>query len=188
MRKILAILTLIVAQFTATAQFDYLPAMNRGYVVTHQYYVLSYSEEHEQAEWVGYMLTSSMLEGDVKRSNHFKADTSIATGSASPDDYYKSGYDRGHLCPAGDMTFSETAMRESFLMGNMAPQTPWLNRGPWRSIEGQERKLASTYDTVYFYIIDKRIDSLYGPMGLQEYLDTRNRMGLPKDFRMEVKL
>ena len=44
------------------------------------------------------------------------------------------------------------------------------------------------YDTVYFYIIDKRIDSLYGPMGLQEYLDTRNRMGLPKDFRMEVKL
>lgn len=49
--------------------------------------------------------------------------------------YTKSGYDKGHLVPAEDMSFSKTSMEESFLWINCVPQTPKLNRGVWRSDE-----------------------------------------------------
>ena len=64
----------------------------------------------------------------------------VASGSAKPSDYVKSGYDRGHLCPAGDMTQSVEAMSETFYMSNMSPQVPGFNRGIWKSLEEQVRK------------------------------------------------
>ena len=66
-------------------------------------------------------------------------DTAVKTGSAELKDYKGSGYDRGHLCPAGDMSFDSIAMRESFLMSNMSPQLPGFNRGIWNSLEQKIR-------------------------------------------------
>jgi len=78
----------------------------------------------------------------VGRTNDFRIDYKVKTGSASLSDYMGSGYDRGHLAPAGDMKWSSTAMSESFFMSNMSPQHPSFNRGIWKKLEGSVRNWA----------------------------------------------
>ncbi len=106
-----------------------------GEFIEHTYYCLDYNEQHEQANWVYYSLKPENITGEAERSNTFRIDPKVSTKSASTSDYTKSGYDRGHLCPAADMSHNETAMRESFYMSNMSPQAPSLNRGRWKSLE-----------------------------------------------------
>lgn len=112
-------------------------------IVTHTAYTLSYYEKHEQAEWVAYTLSDKDLRGSAEREKEsFKADDSVDDGSATPQDYLGTGYDRGHLAPAADMKRSEKAMEESFFMSNMSPQKPQCNRGIWRILEEQVRDWA----------------------------------------------
>jgi len=111
---------------------------------------LAYNEQFEQAAWVVYVLTREKIEsGTIERTDNFRADTSIATGSASPADYRGSGYDRGHLAPAGDMKWDQLAMSQSFLMSNMSPQSPSFNRGIWRRLETKVRDWAIEKDSIY---------------------------------------
>lgn len=128
------IIILLLAITAANAQNIYQHSSN-GEMVKHSRYSLSYIEDHEQAEWVYYTLNSNLTSDEVKRSNYFREDYSISTGSAKPNDYKNSGYDRGHLAPAGDMKSSQTAMSESFLMSNISPQNPSFNRGRWKKLE-----------------------------------------------------
>ncbi|HSJ68796.1 MAG TPA: DNA/RNA non-specific endonuclease [Anditalea sp.] len=120
-----------------------------GELISHSAIVLSYNEEHEQAHWVSYKLTSAMLGGKEKRTDKFKEDPKVTTKSASPLDYRLSGYDRGHLAPAGDFTYDATAMAESFYMSNMSPQTPSFNRGIWKKLEDQVRYWAKENEEIY---------------------------------------
>ncbi|ACF14264.1 DNA/RNA non-specific endonuclease [Chloroherpeton thalassium ATCC 35110] len=131
------------------AELNYLPSATHGKIVAHQYYTLSYVEKHEQAEWVAYELTKAEALGTITRKDAFREDPSIQTGSATLDDYKKSGYDRGHLAPAADMKFSKEAMSESFFMSNMAPQKPSFNRGIWKELEEKVREWAVQNDRIY---------------------------------------
>ena len=124
---------------------DFTPLGKNDEVVKHTYYTLSYSEQDEQAEWVYYELNSNQLNSDISRSNNFRKDPYISTSSAQLYDYKGSGYDRGHLAPAGDMKYSSTAMSESFYMSNMSPQTASFNRGKWKKIEKQFRDWSYKY-------------------------------------------
>lgn len=81
-----------------------------------KYYSLCYRETYEQAEWSAECIKSSMLQKNAARSNDFRPDEKISTGSAALADYKNSGYDRGHLVPAADMSFSADAMSETFYM------------------------------------------------------------------------
>ncbi|WP_439482279.1 DNA/RNA non-specific endonuclease [Cyclobacterium plantarum] len=117
-------------------------------VVHHGYYSLGYDESLEQASWVAYQLSPEKLRGIHKRTDDFSEDFLIVTGSAHPDDYYRSGYDRGHLAPAADFTYSEKAMESSFYMSNVSPQQPGFNRGIWKKIEEQVRSWAIAYENV----------------------------------------
>ena len=76
-------------------------------------------------------------------------DPIVATGTAGNQDYAKSGYDRGHLAPAADMSWSEKVMQESFYFSNMSPQLPGFNRGIWKRLEEQVRDWALLYDSIY---------------------------------------
>lgn len=133
---------------------------------------LAYNESYEQARWVSYVLTRDEIEdGFFNRSDNFRADTSIHTGSSIPADYKGSGFDRGHLAPAADMKWSETAMSQSFLMSNMSPQKPSFNRGIWRKLENAVRDWAVEKDSLYV---------ISGP--LLESMDTligENEVGVP---------
>lgn len=111
---------------------------------------LAYNEIHEQASWVAYVLTRAEVEnGFQERTDNFREDTSIRSGSAVLSDYRGSGFDRGHLAPAGDMKWSAKAMSESFLLSNMSPQNPSFNRGIWRKLEQQVRDWAVEKDSIY---------------------------------------
>jgi endonuclease G len=143
--------------------YNYLPSINRGALVSHKYYTLSYNEEFEQAEWVAYKLNTSFIKGDVKRSNSFYQDKAVQTRSAKKDDYKYSGYDRGHLLPAGDRKVSKIAMRETFYMSNISPQDPNLNRKAWKYLEEKIRKKTYAYDSLYIVtgpIIEKEHEEI----------------------------
>ncbi len=114
-----------------------LPALDKDDPVYYYHgFTLLYDEEHEQARWVAYELTSQEVYSNVaKREDNFRIDPKVSTGSAEKDDYYKSGYDRGHLAPAGDLGWSEESMSDSFYFTNMSPQDPSFNRGIWRELE-----------------------------------------------------
>jgi len=148
-RIITAFLLLVAPFFSVASPVDYIPVPSKD-LVKHSYFLLSYNEKYEQANWVYYSLTDSMiLNGGEERSNSFKMDKLVPTESAKSSDYTKSGYDRGHLCPAADMGFNPVAMQESFLMSNISPQTPDFNRGVWKELESTVREWAKKERHIY---------------------------------------
>lgn len=153
----------------------WLPTSN-GEVVNHEYYSLSYIEKHEQAEWVAYELTRELLNGErVKRNDNFRPDPEVETGSATPNDYRGSGYDRGHLCPAADMGFDATAMDETFYMSNMSPQDRQLNHGVWRELEESTRDWAKKFKHLYV---------VTGPIlkNTRGYIGKQNKVSIPTSY------
>ena len=113
-------------------------------------FIVAYNEQHKQPASVSYILTSQMVNSKkAERKNYFVEDTMVTTVSALVTDYRGSGYDRGHLAPAADMQWSETAMYESFMFSNISPQIPGFNRGIWRKLENKVRKWAMLNDSLY---------------------------------------
>jgi len=121
----------------------------KDHIIIHTGYSLLYNENHEQASWVAYELTKKETNKRFNRSNKFITDPLVTTGSANNADYLGSGYDRGHLAPAADMSWSSTTMAESFYYSNMSPQNPGFNRGIWKSLEELVRTWAIQNEAIY---------------------------------------
>ncbi len=119
--------------------FDYLPSSTTNAIVKHRYYTLSYHEKHEQPEWVAYQLKYAHVKGDGFKRPYFEVDSKVKTKSAHWHNYKSSGYDRGHLCPAGDRTFDKKAYNETFLTSNISPQIHSFNSGIWNDLEKRIR-------------------------------------------------
>jgi len=140
---------LFTANIVGAKSVEFLPFPAKD-IVRHTYYTLSYNEKYEQANWVFYLLTDTMVANSVEeRSKSFKMDKMVISISAKSSDYTNSGYDRGHLCPAGDMGFTAVAMEESFLMSNISPQVPDFNRGVWKELEFKVRDWAKKERQLY---------------------------------------
>ncbi|MDO7170789.1 DNA/RNA non-specific endonuclease [Mariniflexile sp. AS56] len=127
----------------------FLPTSTTGQIVHHEGYSLSYSEPHEQAEWVAYELKKSHLTNSNFKRPYFEIDQAVKTGAASWRNYKNSGYDRGHLCPAGDKSYSKQAYDETFLTSNISPQNHAFNSGIWNTLEQKVRYWAGKYDGVF---------------------------------------
>jgi endonuclease G len=152
-----------------------LPEVKPGEEIIHHLgYSYLYNEKHEQAYWVAYELTAAETEKAVERSNDFFPDKAVKTGTADNPDYSGSGYDRGHLAPAADMSWSEQAMNESFLFGNISPQLPAFNRGIWKKLEELVRTWAVQNNAIYV---------VTGPI-LEDSLKTigPNKVSVPKYY------
>ncbi len=126
-----------------------LPSSTTGQLVKHEHFMLSYSEPYEQAEWVAYTLKKGHLTNDDRKRPYFIEDPKVKTKSADWRNYKGSGYDRGHLCPAGDRRFSEYAYNETFYTSNVSPQDRNFNAGVWNRLEMQVRRWAKRYDEVF---------------------------------------
>lgn len=113
-------------------------------------YISCYNPIILQPDWVAWTLTREHASGKAQRDNEsFTADEEVSFPRADTFDYISSGYDRGHMCPAADNKWSREAMTESFLMTNICPQNPELNRGDWNEIEQQCRVWAKQYGKIY---------------------------------------
>jgi endonuclease G len=122
-------------------------------IVKHSAIILSYNEDHEQANWVMHIITPDILEGNTSRTNDFRTDEKVSTGSAEEADYFVRtmnedstfkydgfGFDRGHLAPSADFRWSAKSLSESYYYSNMSPQKADFNRGKWAELEGWLRE------------------------------------------------
>ena len=128
---------------------NFLPTSTTGKIVHHNFYSLSYSEKHEQAEWVAYTLRKEHISSANFKRPYFIKDSKVTTQSAHYKNYKKSGYDKGHLCPAGDRKFSKEAHDETFLTSNISPQNHQFNSGVWNRLEQKTRYWATKYKKLY---------------------------------------
>ena len=126
-------------QSVTISGFNFLPSSTTGNVVKHDFLTLSYSEEYEQAEWVAHELRASHITRTYRKRPYFIYDPKVKTKSANYRNYKDSGYDKGHLCPAGDRKFSEKAFNETFFTSNISPQKHDFNSGIWNRLEQKTR-------------------------------------------------
>jgi endonuclease G len=85
----------------------------------------------------------------LKRNSKFYPDPNLpASERAELHHYARSGYDRGHVAPSGDMPTPES-QQECFTLANMVPQEPSVNRGIWEGVESATRKLAKNRGDLY---------------------------------------
>lgn len=131
------------------SDFDFLPKFSSNQIIFHKHYTLSYNEKYEQADWVAYeVLRNNLISNNFKRP-FFIQDTKVLTQSADWRNYRNSTYDKGHLCPAGDMKFSKSAFDDTFYTSNITPQRHDFNSGIWNRLEQKVRYWATKYDHLY---------------------------------------
>lgn len=138
-----------ITPFTENKNFDFLPTSTSNTVYEHKGYAFSYVEKYEQSEWVAYELE----DGNWKYSEYerplFNQDPIVESESAHWGNYKKSGYTKGHLCPAGDRKENQDLFEETFFTSNVSPQTYEFNAGVWNRLEQKVRYWAYKYDGLY---------------------------------------
>lgn len=102
---------------------------------------ISFNPELHIPNWVAWELTADEVGGTEPRYNKFMSDNRVS-GCPQLGDYSYSGYDRGHMAPAGDMKWDPEAMRETFYLTNICPQAKTLNTGAWKRLEEKCRQWA----------------------------------------------
>lgn len=120
--------------------------------------------------------------GDSQRepSWRFAEDTRVSRPRATHQDYTRSGYDRGHLCPAADRSRSKTNMRTTFIMTNVCPQAPTLNRGEWKKLETACRNIARHGQALSIHV-----DAVFWPADTQRI--GKNRVAVPHGFVKTIR-
>lgn len=159
-----------------------------GELVRHSALALGYDEEHELAKWVCHMILNDVAEGRTTRTNDFRQDPKVNSGSTQEEDFFlKSqtekgewsydgyGYDRGHLAPSADFRWNQQALSESYFYSNMTPQHPDFNRGAWAELEGYVRSYAIENDVDLYVVTGPVLNS-----DLRKVERSVNEMSLPE--------
>lgn len=133
------------------------------YLIVRSQYVLSYNKDLNIPNWVSWELHSDWF-GDVDRyTGNFITDTTlpIAFYRVTHSDYTNSGYDRGHLVRSEERTKTIEDNKSTFILTNIIPQTPDLNRGVWLNLEYYCEDLCKKYNKLLYVIamvsIEQRI-------------------------------
>jgi len=152
-------------------------------------YVLSYDRRNKTANWVFEHLTEDSCrrgEGVERKKCDFKCDPSVHPFFQSSDsDYKHSGFDRGHLAPAGNHRATLEDCQETFYYSNMAPQVgEGFNRGAWNKLEKMMRSFARKNPNVYIvtgplYLPRQEPD---GKMYVKYQVIGRNQVSVPTHF------
>ncbi|NBB88966.1 MAG: DNA/RNA non-specific endonuclease [Bacteroidetes bacterium] len=167
--------------------------------IAHSAMILSYNERHEQANWVAHVILPDIQDGAVSRTNDFRPDPKVLTGTAEEEDYFLKflqedssyvydgyGYDRGHLAPSADFRWSYTALSESYYYSNMSPQRPGFNRYSWAELENSLRSY------IYNQEEKSQVYVVTGPLlhdSLPYVKRSKNKVSIPeKYFKIAVDL
>lgn len=121
-----------------------------GVIVEYDGYVSSYNQKTLIPNWVAYELTDAETEGDEERGDRmFSMDKRVKGRQAMREDYYDSGWTKGHMAPAADFRWSSDAMDDTFYFTNVCPQDEFLNGKDWEYLERQVRTWAKQYGRVW---------------------------------------
>ena len=153
-----------------------MPNGKQGQVIQRTGYTLAYDKKTKTPQWVAWELTKEETKGNHERTDKFLPDPNVEGAKVATTDYTGSGYDRGHMAPAGDMKWSKKAMEESFYMSNICPQIHHLNTGDWNELEANTRKWARRYGSVYV-----TCGPIYNGSRRTQYIG-KNRVKVPDAF------
>lgn len=159
--------------------------------IMHSAMALQYAEKYEQAAWVAHIILPDVTTGNVGRTNDFRPDPLVETGTAVEADYFLKylqpdstyefdgfGYDRGHLAPSADFRWSEKALSESYYYSNMSPQVADFNREAWAELEALLRGYLYENPGVQLYVVT-------GPVleeGLPVIERSVNKVAIPERY------
>ena len=132
-------------QFFAKGQTPVVKPQPSQRALCYDAFAILHSSESKTAVYVAQKLNRALVaDADEKRTDKFFADARLrAAERATLEDYRGSGFDRGHLAPAGQMP-TPAAMAQSFSLANIVPQAPAHNQGAWRvSVEDATKKYAA---------------------------------------------
>lgn len=153
-----------------------------GKLLVKQYYVICYQTSWKIPSWVTYHLSAEDLRGNAARKDDFRPDPELPEGERSElSDYRNSGFDKGHMAPAADFKRSPIAISETFLLSNMAPQTPNLNRRMWQKLEGDVRSLASGHGSIWVFTGSLFLDQEHHPTQPTKHIG-KDQVAVPTHF------
>jgi len=156
-----------------------LPIMGEqnGVLIEHEGFTLLFDTKTMCPRWVAWELTAEETRGKVSRSGvDFKADDQVPEQyQVASWDYNGGHYGRGHMCPAGDMKWSQQAMQDCHYMTNICPQTAELNKTWWEHLERACRSWARQ---------DGSVQIVCGPVFSDnpKRFGKKHRMAVPKGF------
>ncbi len=145
----------------------------KGIDVDYETFKVNFNPDLHIPNYAAWELTGNETKGNIERGK-FQTDHNVE-GCANTRDYTGSGYDRGHMAPAGDMKFDQQAMDRCFLMTNIAPQSHALNGGTWNKLEDKCRQWAR---------VDSAIIIICGPILTPEPTEFigKARVAVPQAF------
>ena len=161
-----------------------IPVMQRSVasqVLEYTGHTLSYNNVTRLPNWVAYELTKEEALGDNPRKDKFAQDKRANGAQATKEDYRNSGWDRGHMAPAGDMKWDIKAMDETYYFTNICPQNHELNNGDWKELEEKCRDWALEYGNVYIACGPIVLNNEHGKLG-------ESRVVIPDKFYKVVLL
>ncbi len=148
----------------------------QGLLLQRKAYTTNYNFQAKIPNWVAWRLTADHVDGSVSRKHFaFHEDMDVKIPRATLNDYFNTGFDRGHMCPAGDNRWDRQAMEETFLLTNICPQVHALNNEGWNDLEMACRRWAKKYGEVYI---------VCGPIleGTRHRTIGKNKIVVPKKF------
>ena len=134
-----------------------LPALAPGdELVVHPGHTLVWSERHHTPKWTAHLVLPDILKGSLARIDSFRPDPLVKGNTDLFNEYWYSGYDRGHMVPSADMRWSQKALEATYLYSNIAPQKAEMNRETWADLEDWGRR--------YVHYAKERVFIVTGPV------------------------
>jgi endonuclease G len=131
---------------------------------------ICYSCKDKHPIVVAYILKGDLVKKKISRKGlSFRPDYNLPAKCRSyTKDYSRTGYDRGHLASNASFDYDRKIQKETFLMSNISPQKPQLNRRYWAKVEKFTRYLAVKY---------KQVEVVTGVCGNKGHI--KNKVGIP---------
>ncbi len=138
-------------------------------------YTVAYDEEKRNPAWVAYSLFKPQTTDSGRRPDKFLVDMDTRI-RVQPQAYTNTGYDRGHMAPNYGIAvcYGPKAQEQTFLMSNIAPQRPKLNKGIWKDVEMREiSRYAERFEKIWI---------ITGPVYSKIAISNFNEIAVPEAF------
>ena len=153
MRKIIFLIPLFLLAFTSKYTPDlnsFLQSIKCDSILHKTAFDICYSCKYKHPLAVAYTLKGYLVKKKMSRKGlRFRPDYQLPTRCrAYTKDYSRTGFDRGHLASNASFDYDRKIQKETFLLSNIAPQKPQLNRRLWAKVEKFTRLQAIKYKKV----------------------------------------